>query len=89
MTAPLAAGADAGAFVFDVEVVSVPGGFTAGLAETSAGDGAGEGDGAGAGALLDCASAFTAKSTMRAKSKAILFIMISLMNGSVAVSLDH
>ena len=91
MTAPLAAGAaaDAGAFVFDVEAVSVPGGVTEGLAETSAGDGTGEGDGAGAGALLDCASAFTAKSTMRVKSKAILFIMIFLMNGSVAVSLDH
>ena len=79
MTAPFAAGATAvaGAFVSLVEVVSVPGGFTDGLAETSAGDGDGDGGGAG-GATLDCASALTAKSTMTAMSKAILFIMIFL-----------
>ena len=80
MTAPLAAGAAgvAGAFASVVEVVLVPGGVTAGLAETSAGDGEGDGGGAGGVLTLDCASAFTAKSTMRATSKAILFIMISL-----------
>ena len=44
-----------------------------GLAETSAGDGNGAGGGAGAGALLDCASAFTAKEHNEAMSKAILF----------------
>ena len=79
MTAHLAAGAAvAGALVSVVEVVFVPGGFTDGLAETSAGDGAGDG-GAGAGVLpLDCAAPFTAKSTVRAMSKPILFIMISL-----------
>ena len=91
MTAPLAAGAAgvAGAFVTVVDVVSVPGAFTVGLAETTAGDGEGDGGGAGGVLTLDCASAFTAKSTMRTTSKAILFIMISLVNGSVAVSLDH
>ena len=77
----MAAGAAtvAAAFVSVVELVSVPGGFRDGLAETSAGDGAGDDGGAGVGVLpLDCASAFTAKSTMRAPSKTILFIMISL-----------
>ncbi len=79
MTAPFAVGAAlvAGAFVSVVEVVSVSVGFADGLAETSAGDGEGDGGGAG-GVTLDCASAFTAKSTMRVMSKAILFIMIFL-----------
>src|SRR5687767_2867389 len=79
VTAPFAAGAAllAGAFVSVFEVVSVSVGFAEGLAETSAGDGEGDGGGAG-GITLDCASALTAKSTMSAMSKTILFIMISL-----------
>jgi hypothetical protein len=56
-----------------VEVVSVPGGFGAGVDATSAGDGSGDGDG---GVIIDCADALAAQNTTRAMSNAILFIMI-------------
>ena len=90
-TAPFAAGVAgvAGALMSVVEVVSVPGGFAEGVAETRAGEGAGNaglGDGV---PPLDWANADTAQSTMIVKSKGILFIMIILVNGSLAVSLDH
>ena len=55
-----------------VDVVSVPGGFGAGVDATSAGDGSGD----GAGGMMDCANALAAQSTTRAMSNAILFIMI-------------
>ncbi|HKR60326.1 MAG TPA: hypothetical protein VJS64_11385, partial [Pyrinomonadaceae bacterium] len=75
-TAPFAAvGVVAAGLVSLVEVVSVPGGFGAGLAATSAGDGSGDGAG-GAGETTFCASAPAAQSTIRVMSNPILFIMI-------------